>query len=189
MIIVNGHINEVVELIRVDVTYREPPLLLRNQGRARFENLGAAAGSVFRIGHLARGLATGDFDNDGDTDVLFGRLDDTPVLLRNDAGQDSFWVGVRLQGGGGGGSNRDAVGARVTARMGEKTLVRWVKGGSSYASSHDLRLVFGFGEVETPTAVDLEIRWPGGAEQALSGLELGRYHLIVEGINWDRRPE
>ena len=186
LIIVNGHINEVVELIRVDVTYREPPLLLRNKGGARFENLGGAAGSVFRTGHLARGLATGDFDNDGDTDVLFGRLDDTPILLRNDAGQDSFWVGVRLQGGK---SNRDAVGARVTARMGEKTLVRWVKGGSSYASSHDPRLVFGFGEVETPTVVELEIRWPGGAEQTLSGLELGRYHLIVEGINWDRRPE
>ena len=186
LIIVNGHINEAVELIRVDVTYREPPLLLGNQGGARFENLGPAAGAVFRTGHLARGLATGDFDNDGDTDVLFGRLDDTPVLLRNDAGQDSSWVGVRLQGKQ---SNRDAVGARVTARMGGKTLVRWVKGGSSYASSHDLRLLFGFGDVETPAAVDLEIRWPGGGEQTLSGLELGRYHRIVEGNNRDRHPE
>ena len=179
LLIVNGHINEVVELIRVDVNYREPPLLLRNQGQARFENVGAAAGSVFRIGHLARGLATGDFDNDGDTDVLFGRLDDTPVLLRNDAGQDSSWVGVRLQGKK---SNRDAVGAKVRARMGDKTLVQWVKGGSSYASSHDLRLVFGFGDVETPTAVELEIRWPGGAEQPLSALELGRYHRVVEEV-------
>ena len=186
LMIVNGHINEIVELTRVDVKYREPPLLLRNKGRARFENIGAAAGSVFRTGHLARGMATGDFDNDGDTDVLFGRLDDTPVLLRNDAGKDSSWIGVQLQGKA---SNRDAVGAKVAARMRDTTLVRWVKGGSSYASSHDLRLVFGFGDIETPAAVELEIRWPGGGEQTVSGLEPGRYHRIVEGVAPDRHPD
>ena len=186
LMIVNGHINEVVELTRVDVKYREPPLLLRNKGRARFENVGTAAGSVFRIGHLARGMATGDFDNDGDTDVLFGRLDDTPVLLRNDVGQDASWIGVQLQGEK---SNQDAVGAKVTARMEDKAVVQWVKGGSSYASSHDPRLIFGFGEVETPRPVDLDIHWPGGGEQMVSGLELGRYYRIVEGAAWERHQE
>ena len=98
LIIVNGHINEIVELTRVDVNIGNRLCCSRIRVEPGSKTLVPAAGSAFRMGHLARGMATGDFDNDGDTDVLFGRLDDTPVLLRNDVGQDSSWIGVHLQG-------------------------------------------------------------------------------------------
>src|SRR5437588_1371841 len=178
LMIVNGHINQVVETTRVDVKYQEPPLLLRNDGKGVFRDVREQAGSVFHSGYRARGLAAGDFDNDGGMDAVFTRLDGKPVLLRNNVGQNHSWVGFELQGTK---SNRDAIGAKITVGMGNRKLVRWITGGASYLSSHDKRVVVGRGD-DSSTAVNAEIHWPSGTIQRLSRLELKRYHKIVEPI-------
>jgi enediyne biosynthesis protein E4 len=177
LMIVNGHLNEVIERTRHDVSYREPPLLLGNSGGGIFRNMEKLAGPVFREKFRARGLAVGDFDNDGRPDVIFTCLDDTPVLLRNTWEQGGAWIGLELEGTR---SNRDAIGAKVTVPLAGKKLVRWITGGVSYLSSHDKRLLFGLGRSAAPREVSAEIHWPSGQVQTVTGLAVGRYHKIVE---------
>ncbi len=176
LIIVNGHVTRTIEFARKDITYLQPPLLLDNDGKGKLRDLSARAGPVFRANHAARGLATGDFDNDGDSDALFVRLNQRPVLLRNNRGQDSSWIGFRLQGTR---SNRDAIGSRVTVAWGEQKRVRWLTGGGSFLASHDKRLVFGLGQTH-PDQITVTIQWPSGHQQSVSGLKANRYHRIVE---------
>jgi hypothetical protein len=177
LLIVNGHINQVIESTRVDVKYREPPLLLHNEGNGTFRNMREQAGPVFLSGYLARGLAVGDFDNDGGVDAVFTRLDDTPVFLHNNVGQNHPWVGFQLQGTK---SNRDAIGAKITIDTGKNKLVRWITAGGSYLSSHDKRVVVGIPGDSNMNAVNVEIRWPNGTVQRISNLGLKQYHHIVE---------
>lgn len=176
LFIVNGHVTRTIELARRDITYLQLPLLLDNDGRGKLKDLAERAGPVFRTGHAARGLATGDFDNDGDDDALLVRLNRRPLLLRNNRGQDSTWVGFRLEGTR---SNRDAVGARVEVDWGGRKSVRWLTGGGSFLASHDKRLIFGLGEAG-PERVEATIRWPSGLRQRVTGLKTNRYHVIVE---------
>jgi enediyne biosynthesis protein E4 len=176
LIIVNGHLNEVIEQTRRDVSYREPPLLLRNSGYGSFQNMEKLAGPTFLQKFRARGLAVGDIDNDGRTDAIFTCLNDSPVLLRNTWTSGGAWVGLELQGTR---SNRDAIGAKVVVPLGDRKLVRWITGGSSYLSSHDKRLIFGLGE-HPPPEVSAEIHRPSGQVQTVPGLGVGRYHKIVE---------
>src|SRR5262249_30201606 len=142
LMIVNGHVIEVIEKLRSGVMYKEKPLLLRNTGDAVFEDVSSKAGSAFSQPYLARGLAIGDWDNDGVPDAIFTCIGDSPVLLRNNVGQKNSWVGIRLTGSK---SNRDAIGAKLTLNNAGKKMVRWVTGGSSYLSSHDKRVIFGLG--------------------------------------------
>jgi len=176
LMIVNGHINEVVERTRHDVSYREPPLLLHNDGHGNFSNMAALAGPVFQQRFRARGLAIGDWDNDGRPDAIFTCLNDSPVLLHNTAEGTGAWVGFELEGTR---SNRDAIGSKVVVSNGERKIVRWITGGSSFMSSHDKRLIFGLGQ-NAPQQVQAEIHWPAGEVQTVSGLAAGRYHKIVE---------
>ena len=175
--LVNGHINQVIESTRADVKYKEPPLLLRNDGRGTFQNLGEAAGTAFGSSYVARGLAVGDFDNDGDPDVVFTTLNGAPVLLRNNVGQSNNWIGFKLQGTR---SNRDAIGAKITVFSGNRRIVRWITGGSSYLSSNDQRVLVGLGHLPAGANVNAEIRWPTGDLQKLPKLEPNRYHRIKE---------
>ena len=177
LLIVNGHINQVIETTRVDVKYEEPPLLLRNEGAGNFHDMREQAGSVFRSAYRGRGLAIGDFDNDGGVDAVFTRLDDKPVLLRNNWGGSNCWIGFDLQGRK---SNRDAIGARVSVEVGKRKLVRWITGGASYLSSHDKRVVVGIPGNCTPTTLEAEIQWPSGTTQHVSKLQPKKYHHIVE---------
>ena len=178
LLIVNGHINPVIEKTRSNVTYREPPLLLRNNGAGVFENISDSAGPAFRTQYVARGLATGDYNNDGAVDCIITRLNERPVLLRNNAGESNTWLGIQLQGTR---SNRDAIGAKVTVRLDHRTLVRWLTGGSSYLSSHDKRLVFGLRDWILSKPVTAEVRWPSGSVEQFAGLQPNQYHRIVEG--------
>lgn len=173
LFVVNGHLHEMIARSNRTVAYREPPLLLANDGQARFTRVDA--GPVFARGYLGRGMATGDWDNDGAVDVVFVSLNEAPVVLRNEAAAGRRWVGVRLRGTG---SNRDAIGARVSLQSGGKRLVRWIAGGGSFLASHDRRVVFGLGSAGA--ADELEIRWPSGRVQRVAGLAAGRYHEIVE---------
>jgi hypothetical protein len=174
LILVNGHINQVIEKTRRDVLYHEPPLLLVNNGSGVFRNVSDTAGAVFRERHLGRGLATGDYDNDGATDVVFTRLNETPLLLHNNAARKA-WIGISLEGTK---SNRDAIGAKLVLNVGGRKLARWITGVASYLSSHDKRVIFGLGD--TPGALRLEIRWPNGDEQTVTGLKLNQYRKILE---------
>lgn len=177
IVLVNGHINDVIESTREDVKFKQPPLLLHNDSRGSFQSMRDLAGPAFRASYIARGLAVGDFDNDGAPDVVFTRLDATPVLLRNNVGQHNQWIGFELQGTK---SNRDAIGAKITVAFGGRHTVRWITGGSSYLSSHDKRVLFGLGPNANGKTVSAEIRWPSGMLQKLSSLKPNQYHTVVE---------
>jgi hypothetical protein len=179
LMIVNGHVNEVIESLQPQVKYKERPLLLHNAGRV-FEDVSSSAGTAFSQSYLARGLAIGDWDNDGAPDAVFTCIGDRPVLLRNNVGRNNSWVGLGLVGVK---SNRDAIGAKLTLRVGEQKLTRWLTGGSSYLSSHDKRVLFGLGNLTANHPVDVEIVWPSGATQIASALQINRYHRIVETIS------
>jgi enediyne biosynthesis protein E4 len=176
LMFVNGHINSVIEKTRFDVSYREPPVLLANNGKGVFRNVSDLGGPVFRNRYLGRGLAVGDYDNDGGVDAVFTVLNDTPVLMHNNVGHLRSWIGIELEGTK---SNRDAIGAKLTLTCGAKKLVRWITGGGSYLSSHDRRVVFGLGNV--PNApVQLDIRWPNGQTQTVTGLKVNQYQKVIE---------
>jgi hypothetical protein len=176
LMIVNGHINDMIERTRHDIAYREPPLLLGNNADGGFQDVSNLAGPVFHRKLRARGLAVGDFDNDGRTDVIFTCLNDSPVLLHNTWKQSGAWIGLQLQGTR---SNRDAIGAKIVVQAGSRRLVRWIEGGGSYLSSHDKRVIFGLG-LNAPREIGAEIRWPAGETQTVAGLATGQYHKIIE---------
>jgi len=177
VLIANGHINQGIEATRLDVKYQEPPLLLRNNGSGSFLDVGQQAGETFQKSYSARGLAVGDWNNDGRTDAVLTRLGASPVLLRNDSKQENSWIGFELQGTA---SNRDAIGARITVEAGGRKLVRWITGGSSYLASHDKRVVVGLGNISPSADARVEIRWPNGNIQRPTGLKLGRYNHVTE---------
>ena len=182
---VNGHVSQTIELSRGDIRYRQLPLLLANVGDLKFRNMAARAGAVFQARHSARGMAVGDFDNDGDLDVVFVRLNERPVLLRNNTGQEGAWIGFELQGNL---SNRDAIGSKLSLRSGDRRFTKWVTGGSSFLASHDKRVVFGLGK-RPKEECRLEIRWPSGKIQTISGLRINRYHKIMEPAEIPGAPE
>jgi hypothetical protein len=161
---------------RGDVKYKQPLLLLRNNGQGVLENMRASAGEAFQKGYSGRGLAVGDYDNDGATDLIFTCLNSRPVLLHNNVGAGNSWIGFQLVGTK---SNRDAIGAKLILQAGSRKLVRWITGGSSYLSSHDKRVLFGLGK-QAPESIDLQIRWPSGETQSLSDLKPRNYHFIRE---------
>jgi hypothetical protein len=177
LFLANGHPDDRIEEHDSHVAYREPLLLFHNNGRT-LENVSASAGSVFQQAYAARGMAIGDFDNDGAVDVLVAVNNGAPVLLKNKAAQGNHWLGVRLAGKG---SNPDAIGARILWQAGDLKRSRLKVGGGSYLSSHDPREVLGIG---SRTKIDrLEIRWPqpSGRVDIFTELPIDRYITIVEG--------
>jgi hypothetical protein len=177
LFIANGHPDDKIEVHSNRVTYKEPLLLFRNTGKT-FENVSASAGPVFSESFAARGMAVGDFNNDGAVDVLVGVNDGAPVLLRNVAAQGNHWLGVRLVGMR---ANPDGIGARIIWQAGDLKRSRLKTGGGSYLSSHDPREVLGIG---SGTKIEkLEIRWPkpSGRIETFTDLPIDRYITIVEG--------
>lgn len=176
--------SQTIELSRQDIRYRQLPLLLANVGGLRFENKRSKAGPIFRTRHSAGGMAAGDYDDGGDGDVVFVRLNETPVLLRNNVGQDAAWVGFELQDAI---SSRDAIVSKLSLRVGDKRFVKRLAGGASFLSFHDKRAVFGLGKnPESEAAVD--IRRSNGQVQTVSGLKRNRCHKIVEPGEAPGRP-
>jgi hypothetical protein len=160
-------------------------LLFHNTGK-RWENVSASSGPLFSKTFSARGLAIGDFDNDGGVDVLISVNDDAPVLLRNQAGSQSHWLGISLAGKK---ANPDAIGARVTYQAGDLKRSRMKVGGGSYLSSHDPRLVLGIGK--QPRIESLEVKWPApsGRTERFTDLPIDCYIRIVEGEKaWKALP-
>jgi hypothetical protein len=176
LFVANGHIIDNIHLFNGVSTYRERNFVFRNVGGGRFVESGALLGEALAKDNVARGAAAGDYDLDGDLDVLVTRCGEGALLLRNDGGNEKASLTVALVGRT---SNRDAVGARVTARVGDRAQIREVKTGVSYLSQGSLELHFGLGDAGRTDSV--EIRWPGGGSAELRGVSAGRV-LLVEGL-------
>jgi hypothetical protein len=154
---------------------RSPRLLFRNLGNSRFVEWGDQAGPAISAPHTSRGCAFGDFDNDGDLDILVMNQNEPPSLLRNDAPSANNWLKVRLEGTR---SNRSAIGARVIARYGARQQAQTVLSQASYLSANDPRLHFGLGAENTAS---LEIHWPSGTSETIARVEANHLVLIREG--------
>jgi hypothetical protein len=167
-----------IELYSQQVKYKEPLLLFHNNGQGRLQHVSAQSGPVFSKSFPARGLAIGDYNNDGRIDVLVGNNGEAPVLLKNNSGEGNHWLGVTLKGTA---CNRDAIGAILTWTFAGQKRTRFKIGGGSYLSAHDPREVLGIG---TATAIEsLEIKWPApsGKVETFKNLPIDRYVTIVEG--------
>lgn len=160
---------------RGDQPYDTPRVVFRNLGNGRFEELIGQAGPGIDAAHCSRGCAFGDFDNDGDLDVVIVNLNEPPSLLRNDVSGGFHWIKVKLTGTK---SNRSALGARVIVRSGGKPQAKEVLGQSSYLSVNDRRLHYGLGDAKT---ADIEVRWPLGLVEKFAGVSVDQIIHITEG--------
>ncbi|HET9319661.1 MAG TPA: CRTAC1 family protein, partial [Bryobacteraceae bacterium] len=172
----NGHIEEEIGRVQPKVQYKEPPLLFRNRGKRRFENVTASMGTAFNRAIVARGAAYADYDHDGDLDVLITTNHGPAYLFRNDGGNRNHWLCVRLVGTK---SNRDGIGAVVRVESASGKQWNAVHSGGSYCSQSDLALTFGLGKDTVVTA--LEIEWPSGAKQRLTNITPNQFLTINEG--------
>ena len=177
LFLANGHPDDMVEINMTKVTYKEPLLLFRQENK-KFRNISAEAGPAFTRHVPARGLALGDYDNDGALDVLVANNGEPPLLLHNRAAGTNHWVGLRLVGSA---CNRDGLGARLTWSVGGVKSTRLKNSGGSYLSSHDPRDILGLGSA---TRLDwLEIKWPGpsGKVERFTDIPVDRYTVVIEG--------
>jgi enediyne biosynthesis protein E4 len=172
LFLANGHVYSQIASRKLHVSYKEPKILYRNLRNGRFEDVSSKMGPALRTENVARGCAVGDFDNDGDVDVIVNNLDGPPTLLRNDGGNKNNWIMVKCVGTK---SNRSAIGTRVKVTCGEHSQIDEVMSGSSYYSQNDLRLHFGLGSA---TKADrLDVVWPSGLKETFSNLPAN--HLII----------
>jgi hypothetical protein len=174
LFLANGHPDDMVEALVSSVKFKEPLLMFENTGNT-FKNVSAQSGSVFSRQLPARGMAVGDFDNDGDLDVLVGNNGDAPLLLRNEGGNRNNWVGVHLVSSK---SNPAAVGAIITWQVGGVKRSRLKTGGGSFLASHDPREILGAGRGKIDS---IEVRWPSGLVSTISNPPMNAYLEIVEG--------
>jgi hypothetical protein len=171
----NGHIEPDISRIQPKVVYREPPLLFRNQGNGRFENVSEHVGPDFRRPMVARGAAHADYDRDGDLDLLINTNDGAAVLYTNEGGNRNHWITVRLNGTR---SNRSGLGAVVRIQSASGKQWGMVHSGSSYCSQSDLALTFGLGGDQIITSVSVE--WPSGARQQFKNVAANQFLMIDE---------
>jgi hypothetical protein len=176
LVVCNGHIDETVRNIRGNVGYAQPPQLFLNQGNGTFRDAAPAVGKEFAQARVARGLAYGDFDRDGDLDLLVTTNNGPALLFRNDQLSGHRSIRFRLIGTA---SNRDAIGASVRVVAGGMSQTRMVKSGSSYLSQSELPVTFGLGKRDrVETAV---VAWPSGRTEEFRNLAAGRTYECVEG--------
>ncbi len=177
LILANGFPDDAVGQGSRYITYEQPMLLFHGEEK-KMKDVSAEAGSAFKRPYSARGLAVGDISNNGALDVLVGINDGPPLLLRNQVGYSSHWLGIRLVGRK---CNTDAIGARVTYQAGDLRQTRTKIGGGSFLSSHDPRLVLGIGQRKKMDWVEVHWPQPSGKVERFVDLPLDRYITIVEG--------
>jgi hypothetical protein len=175
----NGHVADDVSVTQPSLKYAEPPLLFRNRGAGRFEDVSNKVGAALRQPVVGRGAAYLDFDNDGDLDLVVTSSNGPARLLRNDNGNQNDMLRLKLVGVR---SNRDGIGAKVTVRTPNgMRLSGMVKSGSSYLSQSELPLTFGLGKPAEGKVVTVEVTWPGGKRESISGVKPNRSITLQEG--------
>ena len=178
-----GNVLDNIARYHAGVTFAEPKLMFRNVGNGMFGNVSDELGADFRLPRVSRGAAVGDFDNDGDLDILINNNGEMPQLLRNDGGNQNNWLSILLIGTK---SNRDGVGARVKITAGNLVAYDQRKGGMSYQSARDPRLHFGLGQHSEIDSV--EVKWPSGAATKIEKLKSNQIIAIKEGEGVVARP-
>jgi hypothetical protein len=174
----NGHVSDDIGVVQEKVKYAEPPHLFRNLGKRRFEHMTSKLGAALGRAMVARGVAYGDYDNDGDLDVLITSNNGRARLLRNDGGNQNNLLRIKTLGTS---SNRDGIGAKITVKVTNQQKI-WgvVKTGSSYASQSELLLTFGLGKSERVASV--EVLWPSGRVDNLQDVSANQSITIQEGV-------
>jgi len=173
--VVTGSVYPEVEKKLPSYPFQTPRLVFRNLGDGRFEELIEEAGTGVSAVHASRGCAFGDFDNDGDMDVLVMNMNEPPSLLRNDVSSGHHWLKVLLIGTQ---TNRSAIGTRVLARYGDRQQAQVVLAQSSFYSSNDRRLHFGLG---SNTSADLTVQWTNGRTENIPHVAADQLVIIREG--------
>ena len=182
--IANGDVIDNAGVLQDRRSYEQLKLLLQNDGSGKFTSVGPVSGPAFALKKASRALAVGDIDNDGDIDILVANVGQTADLLRNDGGNRSNSLRVRTVGTR---SNRDGVGARLKLWLGQTSLTRDVRAGSSYLGQNDLRVHFGMGSASR--ADRLEITWPSGIVDVLHDIDANQIITVEEGSGIRQRQE
>jgi hypothetical protein len=183
LIVANGHVYPEVDKYHLGSSYQEPRILYHNNGDGTFTDVSANGGGGVTIASSARGLAVGDLWNDGKLSVLISNVNAKPSLLVNDVRSRNHWIGLKLIGTR---SNRDAIGAKISLKIGKRILVNEVRSGSSYISNSDMRVHFGLGAA---SRIDhLEVRWPNGSVENFENQVVDGIRTLTEGSGQAAKP-
>ncbi len=172
LFVANGHLMPEIEQAGIAMHYRQQNLLYQNAGNGKFVDVSHSAGPGLRLAEVSRAAAYGDYDNDGDLDILVANLDARPSLLRNDSTPLGHWLSLRLRAEG---PNRQSIGARIYVQTDGAVQMREVRTGTSFQSQNDLRQHFGLGHHER---ADIRVRWPDGSEQRFASVGANRFYTI-----------
>jgi len=174
----NGHVSDDISVVQPNVKYAQPPHLFHNKGKKKFEEVTAKLGRALQRSIVGRGAAYGDFDNDGDLDLLITANNGPARLLRNDNANQNDLIRIKTVGSK---SNRDGIGAKLTLKTSKGAkLFSMVKTGSSYLSQSELPVTFGLGPPEEGRTLSLEIQWPSGQKDVINDLKANQFVVVQE---------
>ncbi|HEY0427822.1 MAG TPA: CRTAC1 family protein [Pyrinomonadaceae bacterium] len=176
LLVANGHIEDNIEQNSDSVTFAQKNSLYENLGNGKFSDISQAAGNAFADRQVSRGLATADFDSDGDLDFVVSNNGGTAQIAYNETADKGNFVVLWLEGER---ANRNAIGTRIVARIGDKTFERQVMGSQSYLSISDFRVHFGLGAREKID--ELTIYWLGGEAQTIRDVPGGKFYYVRQG--------